>query len=216
MSAPARAIVAWEPFTPRGVAAFASAGPGRLLLVQFLAALLAAAALVWFVDKGCFPVVGAAVQKLPATGEIRSGRLDWPDHSPELLAGGRLLALDVDLDHSGQIGPAADVQIEFGRETIRSFSLFGYWEWPYPRGYVIREIQRDRSLKVFKLFAESVRQTSQTAAVHPQRVILLFNVACGNPANVRHSRNTTVFSTFTTSAGLYRTAAASLPSGVTA
>jgi hypothetical protein len=137
MSAPARAIVAWEPLTPRGVAAFAGAGPGRLLLVQFLAALLAAAAVVWFVDKGCFPVVGAAVQKLPATGQIRSGRLDWPDHSPELLAGSRLLALDVDLDHSGQIGPAADVQIEFGRETVRSVSLFGYCEWPYPRGYLI-------------------------------------------------------------------------------
>ncbi|HLX95466.1 MAG TPA: hypothetical protein VKU37_06970 [Verrucomicrobiae bacterium] len=137
MSTPARATVAWEPFTPRGVAAFAGAGFGRLLLVQFVAALLAAAAVVWFVDNSCFPVVGTAIQKLPATGEIRSGRLDWPGRSPELLAGGRLLALDVDLDHSGQIGPAADVQIEFGRGTIRSFSLFGYWEWPYPRGYVI-------------------------------------------------------------------------------
>ena len=74
MSAPAGAIVAWEPFTPRGVAAFASAGLGRLLLVQFIVALLAAAAVVWFMDKGCFPVMGAAVQKLPATGEIRSGQ----------------------------------------------------------------------------------------------------------------------------------------------
>ncbi len=137
MSAPARATVAWEPFTPRGVAAFAGAGLGRLLLVQLVMAVLAAAAFVWFVDKDCFPIVGTAIQKLPATGEIRSGRLDWPDRSPELLAGGRLLALDVDLDHSGQLGPAADVQIELGRETGRAFSLFGYWEWHYPRGYII-------------------------------------------------------------------------------
>jgi hypothetical protein len=137
MSAPAGTTVAWEPFTPRGVAAFAGAGLGRLLLVQLMAALLAAAAVVWFVHKGCFPVVGAAIQKLPATGDIRSGRLDWLGHSPELLAGGRLLALDVDLDHSGQIGPAADVQIEFGRETVRAFSLFGYSEWRYPRSYII-------------------------------------------------------------------------------
>jgi hypothetical protein len=35
-------------------------------------------------------------------------------------------------------------------------------------------------LKVFKLFAECVREASQTAAVHPQRVILLFNVRSGN------------------------------------
>ena len=137
MSAPARAAVAWEPFTPRGVAAFAGAGFRRLLLVQFLIALLAAAMVVWFIDSGCFPIAGAAIQKLPAAGQIRSGRLDWQGRSPELLAEGRFLALDVDLDHSGQIGPAADVKIELGRETVRTFSLFGYWEWPYPRGYVI-------------------------------------------------------------------------------
>ncbi len=69
---------------------------------------------------------------MPPTGEIRSGRLDWHGHSPELLATGRFLALDVDLDHSGQIGPTADVQIEFGRETVRVFSLLGYREWNYP------------------------------------------------------------------------------------
>ena len=57
--------------------------------------------------------------------------------SPQLLAEGRLLALDVDLDHSGQIGSTADVQIEFGRETVRVFSLFGYRDWDYPGNYVI-------------------------------------------------------------------------------
>ena len=71
---------------------------------------------------------------------------------------------------------------------------------------VIREIQRDRSFKVFKLLAESVREPGQAAAVHPQRVILLFNVRRGNPAT-SGIPVTTVFSTFTTSAGLYRTAA---------
>jgi hypothetical protein len=137
MSASARPTGAWEPFTPRGVAAFASARLGRLLLVQFIVALLAATAVVWFVYNGYFPAVGTAIQKLPATGEIRSGRLDWHGHSPELLGDGRFLAFDVDLDHSGQIGSAADVQIEFGRETVRVFSLLGYWEWNYPPDYVI-------------------------------------------------------------------------------
>lgn len=137
MSAPSESIFAWEPLTPRGVAAFAGAGFGRLLLVQFIVALLAAGALVWFIDKGGSPVVKTAIQKLPATGEIRSSRLDWMDQSPELLAEGRFLALDVDLDHSGQISPTSDVQIEFGRGTVRVFSLFGYMDWPYPGGYVI-------------------------------------------------------------------------------
>jgi hypothetical protein len=128
---------AWEPITPRGVAAFVGAGFGRLLLVQFIVALLAAAPIVWFIYNGCFPVIGTAIQKLPAAGEILSGRLDWLGRSPELLAEGRFLALDVDLDHSGQISPTSDVQIEFGRETVRVFSLFGYLDWPYPRSYVI-------------------------------------------------------------------------------
>lgn len=137
MSVPGESTRAWEPFTPRGVAAFAGAGFGRLLLVQFIFALLAAGAVVWFVDNIGFPAVTAAIQQLPPTGEIRSGKLNWPGRSPELLATGRILMLDVDLDHSGQIGPTADVQIEFGRGTLRSFSLLGYWEWQYPRDYLI-------------------------------------------------------------------------------
>ncbi|MGA9780127.1 MAG: hypothetical protein ACLPRE_08360 [Limisphaerales bacterium] len=137
MSVPAKTPAAWVPFTPRGVAAFAGAGFGPLLLVQFIAALLAAAAATWFVDNIGFPAVTAAIQQLPPTGEIRSGQLNWPGRSPELLATGRILTLDVDLDHSGQIGPTSDVQIEFGRETVRVFSLFGYLEWNYPSGYVI-------------------------------------------------------------------------------
>ncbi|HEV2437472.1 MAG TPA: hypothetical protein VG077_15885 [Verrucomicrobiae bacterium] len=137
MSVPTAPTAAWEPFTPRGVAAFAGARFGRLLLVQFIVALLAAVAVAWFVDNVGFPAVTAAIQKLPPTGEIRSGKLDWLGRSPELLATGRILTLDVDLDHSGQIGPTADVQIEFGRETVRAFSLFGYLEWNYPSGYAI-------------------------------------------------------------------------------
>ena len=136
MSASARPTAAWEPITPHGVAAFAGARLRRLLLVQFIVALLAAAAVVWFIYKGDFPAVATAIQRLPATGEIRSGRLDWHGRSPELLAEGRFLALDVDLDHSGQIGSTADVQIEFGRKTVRVFSLFGYLDWHYPRDYI--------------------------------------------------------------------------------
>lgn len=137
MSLPSESTFAWEPLTPRGVVAFAGARLGRLLLVQCIMALLAAAAVVWFIYNGYFPAIGTAIQKLPAFGKIRSGQLDLHDSSPQLLAEGRFLALDVDLDHSGQIRSTADAQIEFGRETVRVFSLFGYMDWPYPRNYVI-------------------------------------------------------------------------------
>jgi hypothetical protein len=132
VSAPAEPTFAWEPITPRGVAAFARAKLSRLLLVQLIVALLAAAAAAWLLDEGCFPVIGDAIQKLPATGEIRSGKLDWPGNSPQRLAEGRILAFDVDLDHSGQINSTADVQIEFGAESVRVFSLLGYVEFFYP------------------------------------------------------------------------------------
>ena len=136
MSETAQPLVVWDFLTPRGVAAFAGARPGRLLLVQFVAALIAAGAVVWFIGNNCFPVIGTAIQKLPGSGEINSGKLDWMGDSPESLAQGRFLALEVDLDHSGQIN-TSDLQIEFGRQSIRIFSLFGYMDFAYPQGYII-------------------------------------------------------------------------------
>ena len=137
MSETAQPTVAWDFMTPRGVAAFAHARPGRLLLVQFIAALIAAGALVWFIGNDCTAEVGTAIQKLPASGEINSGRLDWMGDSPELLARGRFLALSVDLDHSGQMNTSSDLQIEFGRQNVRVFSLFGYMDFAYPQDYDI-------------------------------------------------------------------------------
>jgi hypothetical protein len=125
----AASTFAWEPLTPRGVAAFARAKLSRLLLVQFIVALLAAASVVWFFDDGCFPTISAAIQKLPADGEIRSGKLDWRGDPSQMLADGKFLAFDVDLNHSGKIHSTADVQIEFGKDSVRVSSLLpGYSE----------------------------------------------------------------------------------------
>ena len=123
---------AWEPLTPRGVAAFAHAKFNRLLFVQFIFALLAAAATVWFLDDSCFPTIREAIQKLPDTGKIFPGKLGWRGDSPQLLAEGNFLAFDVDLNHSGQIHSTADLQIEFGAESVRVFSWLGYAEFFYP------------------------------------------------------------------------------------
>ncbi len=54
---------------------------------------------------------------------------------------------------------------------------------------VIRNVQRDRCLKVFNFFAECVCQPSEPAAVHPQRVILFLNVRCSNRRHVRRAAN---------------------------
>ena len=143
MSAFSEAAFAWEPFTPRGVAAFARASFQRLVIVQTCVALLAAAAVVWVLSNGLFPTINAAISRLPETGEIRAGKLDWRGDSPALLGEGRILAFSVDLDHGGTLRSPADFQFEFGRESVRLFSLLGDQEWPYPPGYVLAANRTD-------------------------------------------------------------------------
>ena len=123
---------ACEPLTPRGVAAFARASFERLLVVQSVSAVIATAVIVWIVSAGVFPTVEIAINSLPDQGGIRSGKLDWRGKSPVMLAEGAILALSVNLDHDGSLRSPADFQIEFGRDTIRVFSLFGAAEFPYP------------------------------------------------------------------------------------
>jgi hypothetical protein len=132
---PAR--TAWEPLTPRGVAAFAHSPLRRLLLVQFIVALLVAVAVAWLLRGGFFPIVTAAIEQLPAEGEIRRATLDWRGNSPQVLAEGRSLSLAVDLDHSGEVRSLAHFQFEFGRTNVLAHSLLGYASGNYPGGWVI-------------------------------------------------------------------------------
>jgi hypothetical protein len=123
-----------EPFTPRGIAAFARAGFRRLLVAQFVFALLAAVAVAYFLRSACFPAVQTAIENLPLTGQIQSRRLVW-DGGPQTLADGRFLAFNVDPDHSGQWrSTTADFQVEFGRDRVRVLSLFGFVDLFYLPG----------------------------------------------------------------------------------
>ena len=135
MSAFTEPACAWEPITPRGVAAFARSSFGRLFFVQALVAVFAAAAAFWFLDQGIFPTVDDAVEALPAQGRILHGRLEWHDESPELLAEGGILAFIVDLPHAGEIRSPADFQFEFGTNSVQILSLFGPAELYYPPDY---------------------------------------------------------------------------------
>ena len=143
MSALNEPTFAWEPLTPRGVAAFARASLERLWVVQAIFAALATAGLVWFLSDGIFPVVTTVVGQLPEQGEIRTGKLDWRNESPVLLAENDLLAVSVDLEHGGQLRSPADFQLEFGRESVRVFSLFGEGELFYPAEYRMAANRRD-------------------------------------------------------------------------
>jgi hypothetical protein len=125
---------AWEPLTPRGVAAFGRATLGRLLVVQLIVALLAAGAVVWFLERGWFPAIRTAIHNLPEQGEIRDGQLAWSGDSPVLLASNPFLSLAVDMNHSGQLRGEAHLQIEFGQRDFRVWSVLGYEPQEYPAG----------------------------------------------------------------------------------
>ena len=127
-----------EPFTPRGVSTFAHAKLGRLIVAQLILALFAAAAVACFFYSACFPVVQAAIDNLPDSGQIASSQLTWSGGSFQDLAEGHFLALDVDLDHSRQFHSTADVQVEFGGDSVRVYSLFGYADFYYPTDDIIQ------------------------------------------------------------------------------
>jgi hypothetical protein len=127
----------WLPFTPGRVASFAHAGLWRLLIMQAAFAAVTAIVTGWCIYNKSFSTIDAAIENLPAAGEIRSAQLNWQGQSPLVLAEGSLVALTVDLDHSGSLRPPADVQVEFGRNDFRIRSLFGIVEAGYPGGWVI-------------------------------------------------------------------------------
>lgn len=128
---------AWEPLTLRGVAAFAHARLNRLVLVQFIVALLVGGGVAWLLHHGFFPTVTSAIDELPAQGEIRQGTLVWSGSSPQLLADGSFLSFAVDLDHSGEVRSLAHFQFEFGRTNVLAHSLLGYASEAYPEGWTM-------------------------------------------------------------------------------
>ncbi len=131
MSGPAGSFTT-EPITPRGVVGFAHASVLWLWCGQLVAASLVALALLWFFNSSCVPAVDKAIHNLDGTGEIRSGELAWHGESPVILAEERFLAFDIDLNHTGTLHCTSDVQVEFGRDSIRVFSLLGYADFYYP------------------------------------------------------------------------------------
>ena len=135
MSAIAEPKFAWEPFTPRGVAAFARASLERLIVVQSVLALIATATVVWLLANGFFPTVDAAVGNLPDKGEISRGKLNVPhlgDLPPKILGEGHFLAFTLDAQNSRTLRSPAQFQFEFTQDSLVIRSLLGELELPYP------------------------------------------------------------------------------------
>jgi len=102
---------AWLPVTPRGVAAFARATLGRLLLVEAIVAALAGGVISTFVGSCWFPVVREALGGMPEQAGIVNASLQWPTNVPARLAENRFLAVKVAPGSQPAPGTVADIEV---------------------------------------------------------------------------------------------------------
>jgi len=134
---------AWQPLTPRGVAAFAAAGRKRLWLVQVICAVLIASTIGWFLKTAWNPIIREAIVALPENSRISRGALEWDGPSPTVLAEGRFVAFVVDLELRGDAATSSDLVVELGRTRWRVTSLLGTLNLPgwldtsYPLAYYV-------------------------------------------------------------------------------
>ena len=126
---------AWQPFTPRGVAAFAHATLTRTVLIQLAVAALVAFALLWFLRVAWSPVVTEAIQHLPEAGLIQRGELIFAGEPVERLAENKRLALVVDLAGTREAGHIADLEILFEKKRVVLRGPLGTWWQPYDGRY---------------------------------------------------------------------------------
>jgi len=129
---------AWLPFTPRGVAAFASASLGRLLLVEIIIALLVAGTLVWFLANTWLPTIRRAIHQLPDQGIISQRKLASPLATASTLAETRpFLLIVVDLEKQRNASQTSDVLVEFHRNNVQVCAVFGCLLFEYPEGWTV-------------------------------------------------------------------------------
>jgi len=132
---PARAPFAWQPLTPRGVAAFAPATLSRLLLVELIVAALAAGVIVWLLAIAWFPTIRQAIRQLPEQGAIRNHHLTLPLNGAQTLAETNFLMIVVDLEKQRNATQTSDLLVEFHKTNIQICSLFGCVVFDYPDGW---------------------------------------------------------------------------------
>lgn len=128
---------AWQPLTPRGVAAFAFATLTRLVIVQIIVAALVAAAVIWFLRVAWFPVLDEATRALPEVAVIRRAELEYPGETPRRLAENPRLAVVVDLQGTRRSATASDLEIVFEKQAVAFCGALGCRAEPYPPGYII-------------------------------------------------------------------------------
>jgi hypothetical protein len=126
---------AWQPFTPRGLAAFANASFGRLFLLLCTIALISAGTVVWFLNTAWYPAIRAAIHELPAQGQIVRQELHTPRTSATPLAEHHFLGFVIIVPPATDADLNSHIAVKFRARAMDVCSIFGYWRMPYPPGW---------------------------------------------------------------------------------
>jgi hypothetical protein len=121
-----------QPFTVGGVAGFAHARIGRLLLASMIFGVLTGLAVMFLGARGWAPALDEVVAALPETGAIQNGSLRWPERSGRLLGANRFLSLEVVLNDAPRESASADLSIEVHPTYFLFRSVLGAMTLPYP------------------------------------------------------------------------------------
>lgn len=121
----------WQPLTPKGAAAFASASLTRLYVVLLCFAAATGFSVVFFLSQQCVPVVDRITHDLPEGAVLSLGELFGAGET--VTATSPFLSIDVDADAELPNTHPSDVRVLFHRSGWKACSLLGCLEQSYPR-----------------------------------------------------------------------------------
>jgi hypothetical protein len=124
--------IARQPFTFGGVARFASAHIVRVVFVGLIFGCVSGLVVCWLAAARLAPVIDEAVSKLPPTGSIEGGRLNWPAKNGGLLAANAFVSFEVKVDDTRAEGAPADFAFRFDTNHLAVTSIFGTARVEYP------------------------------------------------------------------------------------
>lgn len=127
---------AWQPFTFRGVAAFAFASWGRTALVLLVAAVVVSGFVVWGLSISLVPDFETALARLPEQGAIDHGQLKWAGDFPATLSDGPFVTITIS-DGSTPPSLMTDWKIELRPSLLHACWFLGCADFPYPPDRVI-------------------------------------------------------------------------------
>ncbi len=130
-----RFIGAWQPFTGRGVAAFAAASTSRLLTLQILSAAALACLVVASLRQTLFPTLEHGLAQLPDQASLNRGHLDWPGTTAVRLAENPWFDWVVTPESADPLGQTADFQFELRPDKCRINGAFGHLDIPWVPGW---------------------------------------------------------------------------------